>query len=275
MPELSQPNAPIILEALHTRFYPSWQHFQSLVNPVDVAHIHTKSMLPWWMTNKNDIYFNYNLSGGTIMSMGTYNLAALRVFFNAEPVECLSCEVNTFPEDAYKNCDTDFKAKFRFPNGGIGIAESSLRGPTIWEPSSVIVTNKEVVVPDNSLPKGQEKVLQRELALYGILFGIIWHRIDIKDTYVIRTDSKVIKTWTEITSKKSYTFKDAGGKFANLPGETYWMSYRHMLEQFVNKVKGRETQSWVTGEDSIAQMKMLDMAYEKSGLGIRATRKAM
>jgi hypothetical protein len=39
----------------------------------------------------------------------------------------------------------------------------------------------------------------------------------------------------------------------------------------VNKVKGRESQFWVTRQDSIGQMKMIDMAYEKSGLGLRPT----
>ena len=83
----------------------------------------------------------------------------------------------------------------------------------------------------------------------------------------------MIKTWTEKKSHKAYTFKEAGGKFAGLPGETYWMSYRYTLEQFVNKIKGHETQAWVTSDNSIAQMKMLDMAYEKSGLGIQPTSK--
>jgi len=273
LPELSRPNAPVLLEAFHTRFFPSWQYFQSLVNPADIEHIYTQSMIPWWGTSKSDIFFNYNLSGGTIMSTGTYNFAVLRLLFDTEPVECISCETHTFPEEAHKNCDIDFKAKFRFPNGGIGVAQSTLRGSTIWYPSSVTVTNKEVVVLDRSLPPEQEKAVTRELSLYGILFGLVWHRIDIKDKYVIRTDGEVIKTWEEKESHKAYTFKEAGGKFASLPGETFWMSYRHMLEQFANKVKGRETQTWVTGQDSIAQMKIVDMAYEKSGLGIRPTSK--
>jgi hypothetical protein len=49
------------------------------------------------------------------------------------------------------------------------------------------------------------------------------------------------------------------------------MSYRHQLEQFVNRIRGRKTQYWVSGEDSIKQMRMIDMAYEKSGLGLRPT----
>ena len=83
----------------------------------------------------------------------------------------------------------------------------------------------------------------------------------------------MIKKWTEKQSHKTYSFNEAGGEFEHLPGETNWMSYRYMLEQFVNRVKGRKTQHWVGQQDSIAQMKMLDMAYEKSGLGLRPTSK--
>jgi predicted dehydrogenase len=271
LPELSLPNAPVILEAFHTRFYPSWQYFLTLIKPAEIEHVRTQSMIPWWGASKGAIYFNYNLSGGTIMSLGTYNFAALRSIFGAEPVECLSCETHSFPEEKFKNIDIDFKAKFRFPNGGIGEAEGTLHGPTIWTPSSVVVTNKEVVVPDESLPRGQEKVLKQELSFYGMAFSLLWHRIDIKNTYTIRAEGKSIRTWTEKQSHKAYTFKKLGGQFTNLPGETFWMSYRYMLEQFVNQVRGREMQSWISGQDSIDQMRMIDMAYEKSGLGIRPT----
>lgn len=47
------------------------------------------------------------------------------------------------------------------------------------------------------------------------------------------------------------------------------MSYHHQLELFLNKVKGRPTQHWISGRDSIRQMRMIDMAYEKNGLGPR------
>lgn len=47
------------------------------------------------------------------------------------------------------------------------------------------------------------------------------------------------------------------------------MSYRYQLEEFVNRVNDRPTQYWVSGEDSVNQMKMIDIAYEKSGLGLR------
>jgi hypothetical protein len=45
-----------------------------------------------------------------------------------------------------------------------------------------------------------------------------------------------------------------------------------MLEQFVNKVNGRpESGVWLDGEDSINNMKVIDMAYEKAGMPLRPT----
>ncbi|KAK9240400.1 putative oxidoreductase [Lipomyces kononenkoae] len=273
LPELSQSNGPILLEAFHNRFHPSFQLFLSFINPAEVVHVHTDSMVPWLMTAKDNIEFDYNLSGGSIMMLGTYNFAVLRSIFKDEPEECLSCETSIFGDGMHDRCDTDFKAKFRFPNGGIGEAISSLRGPILWKPSEARVMHRDVVVPDKTLPVTQEKVLTRQVALHAFLHAFIWHRIDVKDSYVIRSkeDGRPVRKWVESKSHKAYTFKEAGGQFADFPGEPWWMSFRWEVEQFVNRVKGRPTQFWVSGQDSINQMKMVDMAYDKSGLGLRPT----
>lgn len=271
LPELSQPDGPVLLEAFHNRFYPSWIYFKSLINPAHVVSVVSSSNIPWWASPDDHINFNYSLSGGSIMAMGTYNMAALRLLFDADPVECLSCETEAFTEGQQAKCDFKFKAKFRFPNGGIGEADTTLKGGNIMTPSWVTVTLHEVAVSDDKLPADQEKVCKRKLTLNGLIHGVFWHRIDFEDVYAIRnkTNGSVFKTWTEKHSEKTYTFKEAGKQFAHLPGETFWMSYRYQLEDFVNRVKGRKVQSWVDGEDSIAQMKMIDMAYTKSGLGPR------
>ncbi|KAI0388446.1 putative oxidoreductase [Xylariaceae sp. FL0594] len=277
LPELSEPDAPVILEAFHNRFHPAYNFFKTLINPADVTHAYAYSMTPWWGTKKDDIYFNYNLSGGSMTQMGTYNFAALRDVFGADPEECLKCDTNAYTDGIHDKCDWDFTAKFRFPNGGIGEAYSTLKGPTLWTPSYTTVTVREVVVPDGSLPSSQQNVRSREVTIHGYVHAIFWHRVDVKDKYEVRDRSKgenvrVMKTWTEKKSHKVYSFKDIGeGELADLPGDDWWMSYRHQLEQFVNRVRGRKTQTWVEPEDSVAQMKMLDMAYEKSGLGRRMT----
>lgn len=270
MPELDAPNAPVILEAFHYRFHPVWALVRSLVTPADVVHVDTFSMIPWWMVTKDHIHFNHNLGGGTMMGMGTYNFAALRLMFDDEPEECLSCETEAYTEGVHHDCDYTFKAKFRFPNG-IGEAYSTLQGPTLWQPSWATVTHRKVVVPDESLPSSQQKFVTREITVQGWIHAIFWHRVDVKEHFEVadKEGGKVVKKWTKTTSHKAYSFKEAGGEFADLPGQDTWMSFRYQLEEFVNRVKGRDTRYWVSREDSVLQMKMIDMAYEKSGLGIR------
>ena len=271
MPELSQENAPILLEACHNRFHPSWLLFRSLIDPADVVHVDTDSMIPWWGTSKSDIHFNYKIAGGSMMSMGCYSFAALRQVFGAEPLECIECTTNHYTDGIHDKCDWDFKAKFRFPNGGIGEASSTMRGQTAWKPSHVHVTTRPVPIPDSKLPKSQEKLRVRDVTLHGYIQAVAWHRIDVRDSFEIRSkeDDRTIKNWTESKYHKAYSFKEAGGSFANLPGEVWWMSYRYQLEEFVNRVKGRKANFWVNHEDSINNMKMIDMAYVKSGLGPR------
>ncbi|KAK6070454.1 hypothetical protein SCUP234_10134 [Seiridium cupressi] len=273
LPELSQPNPPVLLEAFHNRFHPAVHKFLSFISPADVVHVHTDSMVAAWYTDKDGIEFNYKLGGGTIMALGTYNFAMLRMIFGTAPEECLTCDPTTFGDGIHDQADTHFTSKFRFPNGGIGEAYATLRGPLLWKPSEARVTHKEVVVPDKSLPAGQEKVRTRVVTMHGFLHAVVWHRIDVKDSYVIRkiSDRSPVKSWTESNSHKAYTFQEAGGEFSHLPGEPWWMSYRFQLEEFVNRVKGRKTQYWISGEDSIEQMRMVDMAYGKSGLGLRPT----
>jgi hypothetical protein len=111
----------------------------------------------------------------------------------------------------------------------------------------------------------------REVTVHGYIQAIAWHRIDVKDSFEIRNkkDGTLVKKWTESKSHKAYSFKEAGGEFADLPGESWWMSYRYQLEEFVNRVKERKAQGIITHGDSVNNMKMVDMAYVKSGLGPR------
>lgn len=43
----------------------------------------------------------------------------------------------------------------------------------------------------------------------------------------------------EKKTKKAYVWDDARTNGQLRTGEAYWSTYRHMLEQFVNKIKGK------------------------------------
>jgi predicted dehydrogenase len=131
LPVLSQPNAPVLLESFHNRFHPAVHQFLSFINPADVVHVNTDSMVPWLMTAKDNIEFNYNLSGGSMMVIGTYNFGILRMIFEDEPEECLTCDATIFGDGIHDKCDYAFNAKFRFPNGGIGETTTTMRGPIL------------------------------------------------------------------------------------------------------------------------------------------------
>ena len=77
LPELSVPNGPVLLEAFHNRFHPAIHLFRSLFNPADVVHVYTENMIPWWLTAKENIEFNYSLSGGSMMMWVTFHVSNL------------------------------------------------------------------------------------------------------------------------------------------------------------------------------------------------------
>jgi predicted dehydrogenase len=265
-------NGPLVLlEAFHYRFQPSWRLFMSLVDSPNVDSLTCWMTAPSMAFGADDIRFNYELAGGCLIDMGAYLVNITRNVYAAEPAECMECKVETMPPP-HDKCDYTFKLKWRMPNGGTADLYGNLRAPISQKPlPGIKVEHKPTVVTDTTLPDGQVKTVTRKLSFTNYAISAIYHRIDVEDTFTIHKggpDGEVVKTWRVKESKKAYTYQDLG---LDLPGETYWTSYRHQLEQFVNRVKGREVTTWIEPEESIKQMKFLDMAYTTSGLPIRPT----
>ena len=60
-------------------------------------------------------------------------------------------------------------------------------------------------------------------------------------------------------TEKAYSFPPG----ASAKGEEWWSTYRHQLEAFVDKVRGRAPQTWVSREDSIQNMFWIEKIYEE------------
>jgi predicted dehydrogenase len=274
-PLLKQPNAPVLLEAFHYRFHPAWRHFLTLVDAANVAHARSTATVPGLVFPKDDIRFQYHLAGGTMMDLGTYPMSALRGVFAAAPEECLACDTVPCPPPN-ERCDASFSARFRFPNGGEGEAVGDLTAP-LWGFGipRVAVTHKPVRVDGDgkgpALAEGQEKVRVRKVTMVNFMMPTLWHRIDVEDEWTVRkTDGgEVVKRWQTRESRKVYTFRE-GSEDDERSGEAWWLTYRYQLEEFVNRIRGRPGSGvWVDGEDSVAQMRMIDSAYVKAGLPLR------
>ncbi|KAF2650074.1 NAD(P)-binding protein [Lophiostoma macrostomum CBS 122681] len=281
-PLLTQPNPPILLEAVHFLFQPTWHSFLSLLSPPAISHVTAVAKLPSYMIpgpGKGSIKFDYDMGGGNILDLGTYPLYAVRQIMRAEPDECVACKVR-LPPPPHEGCLCDEAAHMRFVFPGNRTAEiaTDLRASVTTMPTfriAVVHGEVEIEVPvpgdSNDIPATQKRSRIRKVTLNNFLVAAAWHRIDIEDETLIRdrkTD-RVVKRSVKKESRKVYTFKDAG---VDQPSEAFWTSYRHQLEQFVNRVRGRAGSGlWVSGEESVAQAKMIDMAYEKSGLPLRRT----
>lgn len=262
----------MLLEASLFRFPPTWHLWESVVDRPNIAHVDAKMIIPRGVIARDNIRWEYDLAGGTMMDV-MYPLAWLRGTVGAEPLECVSCET-----EAFGKCDWKFDARWTFPNGVTAETHGNLRsGITEAGFPRIEVTHKPVLVRDDAnSPEGQVKTRTRKATYVNPLATAVYHRIDIEDEFVIRTkapggggDGPVVKTWKVKETKKAYTWQEAGLDF---PGEAYWTPYRWQLGAFVDRIRGRPgTGNWNTGEDSIAQMRATDMAYEKSGLGLRPT----
>lgn len=275
-PLLGQPGGPVLMEAFHSRFTPTFQLFKTLLDPAHIAHVHARAVVPSLVFRADDIRFNYDLAGGSCMDLGTYPLAAVREALAAEPTECVEADLQRLPPPADQRCDGMFRARLRFPSGATGEIEGGLKGSVTsvsWP--TVTVTHHPVVTTEHGakVSEGEEVRRSRKVTFVNFMLPAHYHRIDVVDDYEVmkKGSSDVVRRFTKKETKKAYTWKEMG---RDLPSEPWQSSYGHMLEQFVNKIRGREGSGvFISQEDSIAQMKALDLIYEKSGLGPRPTSK--
>lgn len=87
---------------------------------------------------------------------------------------------------------------------------------------------------------------QGSVELYNFVMPVIYHYI------------KVSPAGGKPRTEKAYKFPPSSG----LKGEEWWTTYRHQLEALVDQVKGRTPNSWMTSEDSIANMEWIEKIYE-------------
>ncbi|KXH53978.1 hypothetical protein CNYM01_13645 [Colletotrichum nymphaeae SA-01] len=283
---IQRPAAPVILEAFHYRFSPAWNCFMSHISQPRVVSVHATAVVPGRLIPHNDIRFNYLLAGGALMDIGTYCIAAVREIYGIEPQKCLQSKMHPMPTP-YERCDGSFRVAFEFPNrettdaqnsARLGIVEGSLQSslmdfrlPRIEVLHSPVTTETQLSISCLILTSTKRKVI-----FYNFMFPHFYHRVDIEDEVTVERvckgdfeDRQLISKSTVKQQKKAYTFQDTG---MDKGGEEYWLTYRWMLGQFVDRIRGRKSASpdvWYESEESIAQMKALDMAYEKAGLGAR------
>lgn len=272
-PPLSKPDSPVLLEAMHFPFHPAWQKLLSLIDQENIVQARSTQHAPRGLVPLYGNMCKFNLAGGCLMGLGTYNVASLRQVFRADPVECLDASCNRISPGNDQEIDRAFYGTWMFANDAVGSIEADMTAdggyswpltgeiPTIALPK-LTIKHREVVV-EGDLPSDQEHLVTKTVIMWAWSFPFFYHRIDVENKHTVRTksDGKTVKQWTEIAYVKDY----AGDK-----GVNSWTSYRFQLEEFVAKIRRKPGSGlWVEAEDSISQMKMIDTVYTKAGLPVR------
>ncbi|KAF2000669.1 NAD(P)-binding protein [Amniculicola lignicola CBS 123094] len=277
-PILSQPNAPILLEAFHYRFHPAWQYFLGLFNAEHVVHVEVKNSSPPGLVAKDDIRLQYETSGGVMLDFGTYAVSAIRQIYGSEP-KLTTATYRPLPKGGDAKIDEAMSATYEFANGGTASVSADLAARGRWGlpsfrdcPMWLRVDLRPV--EESGEAGGVRKVTRKSFTFYAYMMPTVWHRIDVVTTIEMAKDGKVVNTKTEKESKKVYKWAEGSGE--GKKGEEWWSTYRYQLEAFVDRVKGREGSAvWVENEDSIRHVEALDRTYEGAGLPVRPTCKEL
>ena len=280
---LPEATRPVLLEAFHYRFHPAWSAFLGLIESESVERVDAEFSSPTGIFGKDDIRFKYELAGGALMDIGTYSVSCLRGIFGEEG-ECVRAEAIVLSgEGEDKRCDESFKAEFRFPNGGAGTIDASLRKRTWFglpwvKVPSLVVRQRERFLDEGEVDGDGYDVdvhaVRRTVRIFMWPGPQLWHSIAVEDEHLIKdpVSGKTLRIWVEKSTKKAYVWdmEETNGEVRK--SEAYWSTHRHMLEQFVNRIKGRPGSGvWIELDESVKQMKAVDGAYEKAGLPLRPT----
>ncbi|KAJ5626437.1 dimeric dihydrodiol dehydrogenase [Penicillium herquei] len=287
-PLLKAKGAPVLLEAFHYRFHPAWQAFLTRIHHEpeagQVKNAFVQQYLPKGFCPNDDIRWRFDLAGGAMMDFGTYTMSCLRQIFNQEPSEVLQARFRGLPtplpdlQDAGQ-IDQAMHASYRTADNKTGtlLADLSASGdwpllPSAWTKSlpSFGWPKCEVELEERAIEDTDGRVhsVKRNVTMWNHLAPSIYHRVDVEDTHTIRVGDRVVKSWKE--SKKEKAYKWPSGDVRANDEQEWWTSYRYQLNEFVNKVKGREGSGvWVDGGDSIRQMEAVDETYRKAGLRVR------
>ncbi|KAF9214036.1 hypothetical protein BGZ59_004428 [Podila verticillata] len=237
--ELAQAKNLVLLEAFHYRFHPASIFFKDLIRKhVSEGHrIERVESVMSFMSffSLDDIRFNYKLAGGVTMDAGSNTANPILYFTGLDVVKVDSAVPKIVAEDI----DGRMDATMTLSNGGKATLIASL-------------TNRWLSIQT-------------------------WK--EFTPRFVVETDTKVFTFgWFLLPGAYHYfTVKDkVTGKTENLP-KVYregYQTYRYQLEAFVQGVRsggGDEATipGWVSGENSIATMEVLDSIYRAAGMKLR------
>lgn len=246
----------ILMEGCHWQFHPAAHRFRQIVDSGAYGGIIGTSagMSSTPAIPKDDVRWEYDLSGGSLISMGSV-VGLTRYILHASTLEDI-VHAEAGVSEHGRLVDSSMLATLRFKLGSINPeADDS-------DVFSILYTDMDRAPAYGIIPRFWELPSIRvetetfEIYFYDVLSPHAYHHIAITE----KSNGK---------TKYEHYFK--GGPLWNDRGGMLWSSYRYQLEAFVDKLRGKHPVWWITGEESVQQMKTIDQVYRKSGLPLRPT----
>ncbi|KAF5377795.1 hypothetical protein D9757_008091 [Collybiopsis confluens] len=258
--DLADKKGLVLLEAVHYRFHPAIQRVKAILDSGELGKIKSIDAKMGFLAGfvkDNDIRFNFDLAGGSTMDLGCYTLNCIRYLSSSNPTSVISATALPLKSANIQETKIDraMTATLALPDDVVATLDTDLAIPwTLIPPAKSIRIWVEV------------KCEGGDLTLVNFVLPTFWHSIKVST-----------KAGSTITTRTEKVYKFADVHLENGPGDSntldlgsdWWLTYRYQLEAFVDKLKGRSPQTWITREDSIANMEWVEKIYEKAGIGAR------
>jgi len=248
--DLAEQKGLVLLDAYHYRFHPAIHRVKEILESKELGAIKDISvtmMLPHTFLKDDDIRYNYALGGGALMDLGCYAMSCIQYLSSSTEASVTSATHEAFvprpaPADYVENVDRRTDAKLELANGVTASLACDLGMPPIWGfiprfPQIKVVVDCEIGSID----------------MFNFVLPTLYHAITVK----IRGGHTRVE--------KVYKGSSSGKK----NGEEWWTTYRFQLEAMVDRVRGRETDIWLTNEESVLVMEWIEKVYNKTGMGSR------
>ncbi|KAF8317867.1 NAD(P)-binding protein [Clavulina sp. PMI_390] len=242
----------IVMEANHIRFHPTAQTMKALVDSGRIGNVQGIDST-WAISSTPPNVKKTSLGGGAMVCAGCYPVSLARYILDgADATDVRLVRTKPFPDEKQSDQHTYVECDFTSPSDGSLVTA---------------LLSADMALPQLLPPfKWTLKIQGDEGTLYlnNYFAPSIFHTITITER---PTDANG-KSQETISYVKAYSFKELDPK---AKGEDWWTTYRYQLEAFIDKINGRQPQTWVDEAESVGCLAVLDRAYEVNGFGARAT----
>jgi len=168
-------------------------------------------------------------------------MSSIRYMASSDPTSVLSTSHISFtprspPLNYIPKVDRRVEATLSFPNDVTGTIRVDLGEPNTFG-----------IIPKIPTVKVKIEGTLGTVEIFNFVGPHLYHSVGVK---IKGGHSRVEKVYAPKDNLKS-------------KGEEWWSTYRYQLEALVDKIRGREPETWLDKEDSIATMEWIEKVYEK------------